>query len=263
LYVVTTDNSAAAPGLFYTHLHNTIGRRSDIETPLTPHELHLFSHILWQLGSGQGSRTLRQETLENVCALLQADFAASCIWSSLSNTSRHGVSWNIDDKAMREHASTWQYIDPITPLLRAKQRPTLVDEVMPARELYKTPFYQHFLKPCGMHHGVNVYFIREGEDVGDLRIWRAKGAPPFGQRELALLQLLEPWFARALPKDDASPALTAREQEVVNLVSKGLGDKEVARLLNISFTTVRTHLNHALKKLDCANRTELASRFRH
>ncbi|HBD79488.1 MAG TPA: helix-turn-helix transcriptional regulator, partial [Leclercia adecarboxylata] len=194
---------------------------------------------------------------------LQADFAASCIWSSLSNTSRHGVSWNIDDKAMREHASTWQYIDPITPLLRAKQRPTLVDEVMPARELYKTPFYQHFLKPCGMHHGVNVYFIREGEDVGDLRIWRAKGAPPFGQREIALLQLLEPWFARALPKDDASPALTAREQEVVNLVSKGLGDKEVARLLNISFTTVRTHLNHALKKLDCANRTELASRFRH
>lgn len=234
-----------------------------METPLTPHELHLFSHILWQLGSGQGSRTLRQETLENVCALLQADFAASCIWSSLSNTSRHGVSWNIDDKAMREHASTWQYIDPITPLLRAKQRPTLVDEVMPARELYKTPFYQHFLKPCGMHHGVNVYFIREGEDVGDLRIWRAKGAPPFGQREIALLQLLEPWFARALPKDDASPALTAREQEVVNLVSKGLGDKEVARLLNISITTVRTHLNHALKKLDCANRTELASRFRH
>ncbi|HAF51192.1 MAG TPA: helix-turn-helix transcriptional regulator, partial [Leclercia adecarboxylata] len=166
--------------------------------------------------------------------MLQADFAASCIWSSLSNTSRHGVSWNIDDKAMREHASTWQYIDPITPLLRAKQRPTLVDEVMPARELYKTPFYQHFLKPCGMHHGVNVYFIREGEDVGDLRIWRAKGAPPFGQREIALLQLLEPWFARALPKRDASPALTAREQEVVNLVSKGLGDKEVARLLNIS-----------------------------
>ena len=234
-----------------------------MENPLTPNELHLFSHILWQLGSGQGSRALRKETLENVCALLEADFAASCIWSSASNTSQQGVSWNIDDNAMRAHASTWQYIDPITPLLRAKQRPTLVDEVMSARELYKTPFYHEFLKPCGMHHGVNVYFLRDGEDVGDLRIWRAKGAPPFGQREIALLQLLEPWFARALPKGEASSPLTARELEVVNLVSKGLGDKEVARLLNISFTTVRTHLNHALKKLDCANRTELASRLRH
>ncbi len=234
-----------------------------MEIPLTSSELRLFSHILWQLGSGQGSRALRQETLENVCALLQADFAASCIWSSASRTSRHGVSWNIAEKAMREHASTWQYIDPITPLLRAKQHPTLVDEVMPARELFKTAFYHEFLKPCGMHHGVNVYFLRDGDDVGDLRIWRAKDAPPFGQREIALLQLLEPWFARALPKNEKSPQLTAREQEVVSLVCKGLGDKEVARLLNISFTTVRTHLNHALKKLDCANRTELASRLRH
>ncbi|WP_391487452.1 hypothetical protein [Leclercia tamurae] len=50
-----------------------------METPLTPHKLHLFSQILWQLGSGQGSRALRKETLENVCALLQADYAASCI----------------------------------------------------------------------------------------------------------------------------------------------------------------------------------------
>ena len=136
-----------------------------MEAPLTPHKLHLFSQILWQLGSGQGSRALRQETLENVCALLQDDYAASCIWSSASQTSHHGVSWNIDDKAMREHASTWQYIDPITPLLRAKQRPTLVEEVMPARELYRTPFYHEFLKPCGMHHGVNVYFNQRGKRV--------------------------------------------------------------------------------------------------
>lgn len=234
-----------------------------MESVLNDRELNLFSQLVWQLGSGQGSNALRQQTLENVCALLQAEFAASCIWSPASNTSSHGVSWNIDDRAMREHASTWQYIDPITPLLRAKQRPTLVDEVMSARELKKSAFYNEFLKPCGMHHGVNVYFLRDGEDVGDLRIWRAKGTPPFGQRELHLLHLLEPWFARALPKRDKTPLLTAREQEVVDLVCKGLCDKEVARLLNIGFTTVRTHLNHALKKLDCANRTELASRLKH
>lgn len=234
-----------------------------MESLLHHHELHLFSQIVWQLGSGQGNRALRQQTLEHVCALLQADFAASCIWSPATKTSRHGVSWNIDEQAMREHASTWQYIDPITPLLRAKQRPTLVDEVMAASELKKTAFYNEFLKPCGMHHGVNVYFLRDGEDIGDLRIWRAKGAPPFGQLEITLLHLLEPWFVRALPKNDETTQLTPREQEVVTLVCKGMEDKEVARLLNISFTTVRTHLNHALKKLDCANRTELASRLKH
>ncbi|MEB6377658.1 LuxR C-terminal-related transcriptional regulator [Leclercia adecarboxylata] len=234
-----------------------------MESLFNHHELELFSQLVWQLGSGQGSHALRQQTLETVCALLRADFAASCIWSPVSNTSSHGVSWNIDESAMREHASTWQYIDPITPLLRAKQRATLVDEVMGPRELKKSAFYNEFLKPCGMHHGVNVYFVRDGEDVGDLRIWRAKGAPAFGQREIQLLHLLEPWFVKALPARDKTPRLTPREQEVASLVCKGLSDKEVARLLNIGFTTVRTHLNQALKKLDCANRTELASRFKH
>ena len=230
---------------------------------LNKDELELFSHIIWQLGAGNESPSLRKQTLENVCALLKADFAASCIWSPKTNTSLKGVSWNIDEQAMRDHASTWQYFDPITPLLRAKRQPTLVDEVMLPGELKKTTFYNDFLKPCGMHHGINVYFLRDGEDVGDLRIWRAKGAPVFGEREKRLLHLLEPWFAKALPKNQAEPLLSPREQEVVSLVCKGLGDKEVARLLNISFTTVRTHLNHALKKLDCANRTELASRLKH
>lgn len=230
---------------------------------LNNNELELFSQIIWQLGAGKESHSLRHETLKNVCALLQADFAASCIWSPVTSTSLKGVSWNIDEQAMRDHASTWQYFDPITPLLRAKRHPTLVDEVMLPAELKKTSFYNDFLKPCGMHHGINVYFLRDGEDVGDLRIWREKDAPPFGEREKKLLQLLEPWFAKALPTNQADTPLSAREREVVNLVCKGLGDKEVARLLNISFTTVRTHLNHALKKLHCANRTELASRLKH
>lgn len=52
--------------------------------------------------------------------------------------------------------------------------------------------------------------------------------------------------------------LTPRERDVAILVAKGLSDKKVACLLNISFTTVRTHLKNAMYKLGCHNRTEMA-----
>ncbi|MFX9420729.1 LuxR C-terminal-related transcriptional regulator, partial [Acinetobacter baumannii] len=83
---------------------------------------------------------------------------------------------------------------------------------------------------------------RNGMDIGDLRIWRAKYADTFGEREKRILNLLEPYFTQALPLDLSTQyGLTSREQEVVRLVSKGLSDKDVANLLDISFTTLRTH----------------------
>lgn len=57
-----------------------------MESFLNHHELNLFSQLVWQLGSGQGSHALRQQTLGNVSALLQAGFAASCIWSPANRT---------------------------------------------------------------------------------------------------------------------------------------------------------------------------------
>lgn len=101
-------------------------------------------------------------------------------------------------------------------------------------------------------------------DIGDLRIWRAKDADTFSEREKRILNLLEPYFTQALPSDLSSQyGLTSREQEVVRLVTKGLSDKDVANLLDISFTTLRTHLNNSMRKIGCNNRTEMALLIRH
>lgn len=86
----------------------------------------------------------------------------------------------------------------------------------------------------------------------------------FGEREKRILNLLEPYFTQSLPTDLSSQyGLTSREQEVVCLVSKGLSDKDVANLLHISFTTLRTHLNNSMRKIGCNNRTEMALLIRH
>jgi DNA-binding NarL/FixJ family response regulator len=51
-------------------------------------------------------------------------------------------------------------------------------------------------------------------------------------------------------------SLSAREIEILEMVSKGLTNKEIARVLQISQYTVRNHINHISSKLDAGDRTE-------
>jgi len=54
----------------------------------------------------------------------------------------------------------------------------------------------------------------------------------------------------------ALPALTARESEVLALVSRGRNNKEVARLLKISVGTIKSHMRSLFFKLGARCRTE-------
>ena len=53
-------------------------------------------------------------------------------------------------------------------------------------------------------------------------------------------------------------SLSGRELEVVALIGEGLKNKEIARRLTISETTVRHHLTSVYRKLDVSDRLELA-----
>jgi len=53
--------------------------------------------------------------------------------------------------------------------------------------------------------------------------------------------------------------LTPRETDICLLICKGLTDQEIASVLNIAFSTIRTHLKHIFLKLDVSNRSELIS----
>src|SRR5258705_3414054 len=51
-------------------------------------------------------------------------------------------------------------------------------------------------------------------------------------------------------------ALSARENEILQLLAKGLLYKEIAEQLTISVSTVRQHIHHIYEKLHVQNRTE-------
>jgi DNA-binding NarL/FixJ family response regulator len=50
--------------------------------------------------------------------------------------------------------------------------------------------------------------------------------------------------------------LSGRENEILQLLAKGLLYKEIADTLSISVSTVRQHIHHIYEKLHVQNRTE-------
>jgi LuxR family maltose regulon positive regulatory protein len=56
--------------------------------------------------------------------------------------------------------------------------------------------------------------------------------------------------------------LSERELQVLALVARGASNREIAEQLVITVGTVKSHLNHILRKLDAQNRTEAAARAR-
>ena len=55
--------------------------------------------------------------------------------------------------------------------------------------------------------------------------------------------------------------LTRREQEILDLLSQGFANKEIAQNLSISFDTVRWHLKQVYEKLHVRSRTEAVAKF--
>ena len=65
---------------------------------------------------------------------------------------------------------------------------------------------------------------------------------------------------KGIQEAPAGDRLTARELEVLHLVTAGLRNKEIAARLGISENTAKYHLRNILEKLHAESRTELAVR---
>ncbi len=52
-------------------------------------------------------------------------------------------------------------------------------------------------------------------------------------------------------------AITAREQQIIELISKGFNSPQIAERLNISVRTIDTHRANAMRKLDVNNAEDM------
>jgi two-component system, NarL family, nitrate/nitrite response regulator NarL len=78
----------------------------------------------------------------------------------------------------------------------------------------------------------------------------------------ALGRRLEELASDARPMTDGPASLTHREREIVDLIDRGLSNKEIAASLFIQVSTVKNHVHRILEKLGVEGRREAATLVR-
>ncbi|MFG3591242.1 LuxR C-terminal-related transcriptional regulator [Bradyrhizobium sp. RDI18] len=219
------------------------------------------------------SRDLRRTIGESLLDLLDADLYASYVWNPQRQAFERGVAINMDHSYVDKYQNYFQHCHASTTRRWMRQGVSLVSAIIPHRELERTEIYNDFLRPSGHYYGINLFAFDGRDSIGDIRIWRRNGHPDFDRDEVGLLSLITPGFTQALkrietrsgqrtPTRPASARLSPREAEVAELAAQGLADKEIARRLDVTFATVRTHLDNAFSKFGVRNRTQLVSLLR-
>jgi DNA-binding NarL/FixJ family response regulator len=104
-----------------------------------------------------------------------------------------------------------------------------------------------------VRNGAIGYLLK---DMQAMDLCRAIKAAAAGQVQLAPEAAAR--LMRELRFNDETPALTEREQEVLELVSKGMSNAEIGSTLCIGEKTVKTHVSRLLQKLNVRSRTQLA-----
>lgn len=161
-------------------------------------EIKLLFNIFEKLSSIQDQKSIRKEIFDDLLHLFNADFIASYIWDQDMKVFGKGVSVNMSSDNLLNYEKYYQFCDPITLELQKRREATLVSEVMPQKELMSTEFFNDFLFKDGLYHGMNLYAYDGNLNIGDLRIWRARKKSSFGDKELTLLNILQPYFRNAL-----------------------------------------------------------------
>jgi DNA-binding NarL/FixJ family response regulator len=64
------------------------------------------------------------------------------------------------------------------------------------------------------------------------------------------------WIEDRVSERKFQPSLSRREVEILEMVAKGLTNKEIGRAIQVSHFTVRNHVRHIIAKLEVGDRTE-------
>ncbi|HEV2692544.1 MAG TPA: response regulator transcription factor [Verrucomicrobiae bacterium] len=86
---------------------------------------------------------------------------------------------------------------------------------------------------------------------------RSGGAPMTGE----IARMVVETFQKPTTETPPTAELSAREMELLDLVAKGLTNKEIGPMLNISYDTVRAHLRRIYEKLHVRCRTEAVMKY--
>ena len=145
-------------------------------------------------------------------------------------------------------------MDMIMPELNGPEAIALIKQENPkARILVLTSFGESKQISAAVQAGALGYLLKDSSPDDLLHAIRS-----VHRGNLVLPQDLAVKLMQPQPPRPAVDQLTERETDVLRLLAQGQSNQEIARSLNISDTTVRSHVSNILMKLGVSNRTQAA-----
>lgn len=147
-------------------------------------------------------------------------------------------------------------------------QPLRTSDVVPLSRFLATALHAEFYRPLAITHQLVVGL--QLAPYGQVTCAVNRSRRDFTAADQAVLQLLVPHFQAAVRlsqtmrelRQQAPPAakpapqeLTPRETVILGHLMRGLPDKEISRVCNISPRTVQNHLQNIYAKLEVDNRT--------
>ncbi|EDW1397086.1 LuxR family transcriptional regulator [Salmonella enterica subsp. enterica serovar Oranienburg] len=170
---------------------------------------------------------------------------------------------NISNSTHQQYLEHFQPLDPLSPS-RFGQQVVTVATMTPGIFARHRHYYHEFMLPNHVCDMIEIFIRRGHRIIAGISLMRDI---PFSSEERLRAQAVQPLLGLAIhdslqEDNNLASILTAKEREIVGMVCEGASNKLIARQLNISLSTVKTHLRNIFAKTEVINRTELVSRTR-
>ncbi|EBI3716413.1 response regulator transcription factor [Salmonella enterica] len=170
---------------------------------------------------------------------------------------------NISNSTHQQYLEHFQPLDPLSPS-RFGQQVITVATMTPGICARHRHYYHEFMLPNHVCDMIEIFIRRGHRIIAGISLMRDI---PFSSEERLRAQAVQPLLGLAIHdslqgENELASILTAKEREIVGMVCEGASNKLIARQLNISLSTVKTHLRNIFAKTEVINRTELVSRTR-
>jgi DNA-binding CsgD family transcriptional regulator len=203
------------------------------------------------------------EVVELLKQLIAADRAGYVEYRDRKPPNGHDV----ESPRIEVPAGFWQSLGDVVPtwalrdqLGRPSPRVKGLSEVLTRTERRRNPF--HRVVSAGQ---LEVWLPAPEGEARLFFFCRETHRRDFGEREYTLARMLAPQLAEQRARwerEGRTAELSRRELQVLDLVGRGLANREVAAELCIAPGTVRKHLDHVYEKLGVHSRTAAAMSMR-
>ena len=110
-----------------------------------------------------------------------------------------------------------------------------------------------FVVVDALKRGATGFFLKDQISADELQ----RAVRAVQQGETTLGKGVSNLIAKSLATAQNPDQLSDRELDVIRLLARGLGNKEIAKDLFISESTVKFHVHNICKKFGCTNRTQV------